>query len=192
MIIPYIVAIFSILIWLFPPVRQYKTEYFLFFLILAVADPVMLLLTKFLLFQVTRTNLIITYLLILSLLNRNRVKKNWIIALIFLLVLLTAAIDLTLEDVYRIKIILSSIILFIILKDSLLDFNKKHTIQLFYLVFILYEITIIIKFIFAATRTHTGTVYFYTTGFFEIFIGLFFCFFNKKNSPSFKLIKEPI
>lgn len=190
MIIPYIVVFLSILIWFFPPIRQYKTEYFLFFLILALADPVMQLLIKLLSFPVTRTNLIITYLLILSLIDRNKLKKNWIIVLLFFSVLLALALNLSLEEVYRVKIVLSSIILFIILKDSLLYFNKKQTINLFYLVLIFYEITIIIKFIFVASRTHAGIVYFYTTSFFEIFIGLFFCFFNKKNSPNFKLMKE--
>ena len=190
MIIPYILLFTSILIWLFPPFRQYKTEYFLFFLILALADPVIYLLLKTLSFQVTRTNLIITFFMILSLIDSNKLKKGWIFILLLLLVLLTAAIKLPLKEVYQIKIILSCIILFFILKDSLLYLNEHQTINLFYLIFILYEITIIIKFIYTASRTHTGTIYFYTTGFFEIFIGIFFCFYNMKNSPEYRLIKE--
>jgi len=190
MIIPYILLFTSILIWLFPPFRQYKTEYFLFFLILALADPVIYLLLKTLSFQVTRTNLIITFFMILSLIDSNKLKKRWIFISLLLLVLLTAAIKLPLKEIYQIKIILSCIILFFILKDSLLYLNKHQTINLFYLVFILYEITIIIKFIYTASRTHTGTIYFYTTGFFEIFIGIFFCFYNMKNSPEYRLIKE--
>jgi hypothetical protein len=189
MIIPYILLFTSILIWLFPPFRQYKTQYFLFFLILALADPVIFILLKTLSFHVIRTNLIITFFMILSLIDRNKLKKGWIFVLLLLLVLLAVAIKFPIKEIYPIKIILSCIILFFILRDSLLYLNKHHTINLFYLVFILYEITIIIKFIYTASRTHTGTIYFYTTGFFEIFIGIFFCFYNKKNSPEYRLIK---
>ena len=189
MIIPYILLFTSILIWLFPPFRQYTTKYFLFFLILALADPIMFLSLKLLSLDVTRINLIITFFMILSLIDRNKLRKGWIFFLLALLVLLAATIKLPIKEVYEIKIILSCIILFFILKDSLLYLNKHHTINLFYLVFILYEITIIIKFIYTASRTHTGTIYFYTTGFFEIFIGIFFCFYNMKNSPEYRLIK---
>ncbi|MEJ2615868.1 MAG: hypothetical protein P8Z35_12995 [Ignavibacteriaceae bacterium] len=189
MIIPYILLFTSILIWLFPPFRQYKTQYFIFFLILALADPVMFLLLKFLSVEVTRTNLIITFFMILSLIGSDKLRKGWIFILLSLLVLLIATTKLPLKEVYQIKIILSCIVLFFILKDSLLYLNKHQTINLFYLVLILYEITIIIKFIYTASRTHTGTIYFYTTGFFEIFIGIFFCFYNMKNSPEYRLIK---
>jgi hypothetical protein len=190
MIIPYILLFTSILIWLFPPFRQYKTQYFLFFLILALADPVMFLLLKLLSVEVTRTNLIITFFMILSLIDSNKLKKGWIFVFLFLLILLTAASRLPLKEVYQLKIILSCIILFFIVKDSLLYLNKHQTINLFYLVLILYEITIVIKFIYTASRTHTGSIYFYTTGFFEIFIGIFFCFYNMKNSPEYRLIRE--
>ena len=192
MTIPYILFFISILIWFFPPFRQYKTEYFLFFLILALADPVGALLNIFLAVKPIHENLVITFLLILSLINRRKLKKNWIIITLSFLILLTAIIILPFNTMYVIKILLSSIVLFIILKNSLLYFNKNQTINLFFLILILYEITIIIKFIYTASRTHTGLVYFYTTSFFEFFIGIFFSFYNKENSPNFKLIKEEI
>ncbi len=177
---------------MFPPFRQYKTKYFLFFLILALTDPVVYILLKSLSFQIIRSTLIITFFMILSLIDSNKLKKGWIFILLSLLVLLTAAVKLPVKEAYQVKIILSCIILFLILKDSLLYLNKHQTINLFYLVLILYEITIVIKFIYTASRTHTGTIYFYTTGFFEIFIGLFFSFYSKKNSPKYKLIKEKV
>ena len=190
MIIPYIVFISSILIWFFPPFRQYKTEYFLFFLFLALADPIVLLLNIFLAVEPIYEYLVISFLLILALINRRKLKKNWIIIILSFLILLTAIITLPLKTMSEITILLSSIVLFIILKNSLLYFNENHTINLFFLILILYEITIIIKFIYTTSRTHSGTVYFYTISFFEVFIGIFFSFYNKENSPKFKLIKE--
>ena len=191
MTIPYILFFISVLIWLFPPVRQYRTEYFLFFLILAIADPVGALLNIFLAVKPIHENLVITFLLIIALVDTERLKKRWIFVFLSFLILMTAMIFLPFKSMYGIKILLSSIVLFIILKNALLYFNQKQTINLFFLVLILYEITIIIKFIYTASRTHTGTVYFYTT-FFEFFIGIFFSFFNKNNSPDFKLIKEEV
>lgn len=192
MTIPYILFFISVLIWLFPPVRQYRTEYFLFFLILAIADPVGALLNIFLAVKPIHENLVITFLLIIALVDTERLKKRWIFVFLSFLILMTAMIFLPFKSMYGIKILLSSIVLFIILKNALLYFNQKQTINLFFLVLILYEITIIIKFIYTASRTHTGTVYFYTTSFFEFFIGIFFSFFNKNNSPDFKLIKEEV
>ncbi len=192
MTIPYLLFFISILIWFFPPFRQYKTEYFLFFLILAVADPVGALLNIFLAVKPIHENLVVTFLLIIALIDGKQLKKNWIIVILSFLILLAAMLNLPLIDSYGIKILLSSIILFIILKNSLLYFNKNQTVNLFFLIFILYEITIIIKYIYTASRTHTGIIYFYTTSFFELFIGIYFCFFNKENSPKFRLIKEHI
>jgi hypothetical protein len=192
MTIPLLFFFISILIWFFPPFKQYKSEYFIFFLILAFADPVNALLNIFLAIKTIQVNLVITFLLILSLLDRNRLKKNWIVFTILFIVLLTALANFPIKAVYGIKIFLSCIILFIILKDTILYLNKNRTINLFFLIFILYEITIIIKYIYTTSRTPTGVIYFYTTSFFEFFIGLYFCFFNKENSPKFKLIKEQV
>ncbi|MGB8318236.1 MAG: hypothetical protein WCE54_08930 [Ignavibacteriaceae bacterium] len=190
MSIPYLLFFISIIIWMLPPFRQFKTEYFLFFLILAIADPANALANIFLAIKPIYVTLSITFLLILSLIDRELLIRNWIIITLTFLVLLAAMIILPFKSMYAIKIILSSIVLFIILKNSLIYINKNQTINLFLLVLTLYEITIIIKFIFTASRTHTGSIYFYTTSFFEFFIGLFFSFFNKENSPTFRLIKE--
>lgn len=40
MTIPDLIAIISMIIWFIPPFKQRKTEYFYFFLILALADPI--------------------------------------------------------------------------------------------------------------------------------------------------------
>ena len=180
----------SILVWFCPPFRQRKTEYFLFFLILAVADPINVLINIITSIKTIQVSVIITYALVISLIERNWVKKNSLIIILTLFLLLAAAFTLPIEVIYAIKILLSIIVLFIILKKALLYFNKTQTINLFFLVFILYEITIIIKYIYGASGTKTGIIYFYIISFFEFFIGLFFVLYNKENSPKFKLIKE--
>ena len=192
MTIPYLLFFISVFIWVFPPFRQYKTEYFLFFLILAVADPVGALLNIFLAVKPIHENLVVTFLLVIALIGSKQLKKSWLIVTLSFLILLAVMMKLPLVGSYGIKIFLSSIILFIILKNSLLYFNSNQTFNLFFLILILYEITIIIKYIYTASGTHTGIIYFYTTSFFEFFIGIYFCFFNKENSPKFRLIKEQI
>lgn len=192
MTIPLIVWIISVLIWLFPPFKQRKTEYFWYFLILAITDPLTAILNLTLSIKTIQVNLLITFCLILALSDFSMIKKNWIIVVLIFLILVVAVSDLSIKAQNEIKILLSFIVLFIILKNSLLYFNKNHTINLFFLIFILYEITIITKFMFSISETKTGVVYFYTTSFFEYFIGIYFSFFNVENSPKFKLIKEDI
>ncbi len=170
----------SILIWFCPPFRQRKTEYFVFFLILAVADPINALINLISSIKTIQVSLIITFCLILSLIDRNWIKKNLIIIIIALLMLLTSAFTLPVKGIHAIKILLSIIVLSIILKNALLYFNKTQTINLFFLVFILYELTIIIKYIYGASGTKTGIIYFYITSIFEFFIGLFFVLYNKE------------
>lgn len=46
MTIPEILLSCSIAVWLFPPLKHRNTEYFLYFLILALSDPVKLILLK--------------------------------------------------------------------------------------------------------------------------------------------------
>ncbi len=190
MTIPYILFITSVLIWLFPPFRQRKTEYFLYFLILAIADPLSVLIYFTLSIKIVQVNFLITFFLILSLCDFKMLKRNWIIVILIFFILLAAVSDFQLKAIQGIKIFLSLIVLFIILKNTLLYFNKNQTISLFFLVFIMYQITIIIKYIFVFSGTKTGVVYFYTTTFFEYFIGIYFSLFNIRNSPKFKLIRE--
>ena len=177
---------------MFPPFKHRNTEYFWYFLILAIADPLTAVLNLTLSVKTIQVDLLITFCLILALSDFNMIKKNRIIVALIFLILVVAVSDLSIKAQNEINILLCLIVLFIILKNSLLYFNKNHAINLFFLIFILYEVSIITKFMFSISETKTGVVYFYTTSFFEYFIGIYFSFFTVANSPEFKLIKEEI
>jgi hypothetical protein len=189
MLIPYIIFYLSIFAWLFPPFKNRKTEYFLFFLILAVADPLVYLLIAATKIDPIQIYPFINYALIVSLIEFNKVRKNWILFIIPLIGLFLASFFLSFIFLYGIKILLSSIILFFFLKAALLYVNKHQSINLFFLLLILYEITIVVKYIFVATHTRTGIIYFFIMSFFETFLGIYFTFFNVNSSLKFNLIK---
>jgi len=48
----------------------------------------------------------------------------------------------------------------------------------------------ITRFIVVAGNLKTGIIFFYLTAAFGILIGIFFLFYNEKNSPKLRLVKE--
>jgi hypothetical protein len=55
------------------------------------------------------------------------------------------------------------------------------------LMLVLYEFSVIPKFFILYSESMAGLAYFYFSTIIEIFIGLFFVFFNEKNSPTIRL-----
>lgn len=190
MVIPYIIYYISVIVWLFPPLRQYRTKYFSFFLILALSDPFSSFFYHLLKIYPIRIYLIITFLLIVSVTYKNKSVRQIVLFAVILAGLVITDFYLKAAYIYDLNIFLSGILVFLFVKETILSFNKNLTINLFYLVLTLYEISVVLKFLFNIYLTNKGIVYFYTTTAFEILIGIFFIFYNVLNSPNFKLFDE--
>lgn len=187
-----IITYISAIVWLFPPIRQYKTKYFLFFLILALKNSFNEAALHMNFSNPLTIDLIAAYLILASLVWRKISLKSLIIFLTGLLLLIIAGNYLTLFGIVSLKVILSSILVFIFSKDTILSFHKTAKINLFYLMLTFYEITIVIKFIDYITFAKIGVIYFNITTAFELLIGVFFIIYNSANSPSFKLFRSGI
>ena len=92
------------------------------------------------------------------------------------------------NEIYRYEymdvLIITAIHLFILLKfleHLIINFAHKTNINFFLVVLVLYELTILTKNIEVLTGLTLGYTYFYITGIFEIFIGLFFILFKEGN-----------
>ncbi len=190
MVIPYIIYYISIIVWLFPPLRQYRTKYFPFFLILALSDPLIFIIYHFIKINPIRIYLITTFFLIISVTYNNKSAKQKILFTLILVFLAITDYYADVSYIYIFKIFLSGILVFLFVKETILFFNKNLTINLFYLILTLYEITIVLKFLFNVNQTHRGEVYFYITSAFELFIGIFFIIYNAQNSPKLKLFDD--
>jgi hypothetical protein len=82
------------------------------------------------------------------------------------------------------------IIFFIILKRTVLysfDFKK---LNIFHFVLLFFEITAILRFIIVLENSKADIIYFYLMVALGILIGIFFLFYNEKNSPEISLEKS--
>lgn len=190
MLIAKFISYFSIIIWFLPPLRQRNTKYFTFFLILALADPVTIILMYATKIYSIKISLIITYILIVSVLQHKNNLKHLSVLLSILVLLFVVDIYFTINEIFLVKVFLSSALVFIFLKETILYLNKDLKINLFLLILTFYEITIVTKFIIYITQLNLGVIYFYITTAFEIFIGIFFIIYNVNNSPNLRLFRE--
>ena len=181
------IILISTVIWLLPPIRQYKKEYFYFFLILALMDPLQIILKLFVVIYPFRLYAIFVMFLIFSVLKIKHSKKT------VLIMAAAAAVNVFLSfgmsfNVLLIYLMLEHLtILIIILKNAITLFFDKSVITLFHMVLILYMLTLVLKYLVVIIDLKTGGPYFYITSTFEILIGVFFIIYNEINSPRIKL-----
>ena len=168
-------------IWIFPPIRQYNTKYFYFFLVLLIGE-----ITTFIFYYSLKINTILIYsivgyILLLSLLSRGTIKKY--IVYIIILLLLISLIDFSLKNSSHILLISFQILVSLILiKNLIIEFRDKKEINLFSIILIFYVLTLISKFLNLFAGMTDAYTYFLITSPFEILLGLFFSIFKANNS----------
>lgn len=171
----------SLVVWLFPAIRHFKRRYFLFFLLLALSDPLNLLLVylgnnNFNFFPIT------SYLMILSVLEKSFVKKNKIPFSIGFLIITIIAIISTNRSIYFSIVLISTImILLIFLKNFILSYVESKKIDLFLIVLIFYISTNLFKFLNVMVGFSDATAFFIITSIAQIAFGLFFSIFREDN-----------
>jgi hypothetical protein len=175
-----------IFIWIIPPIMQYKERYFYFFLLLGLTEIFAVALNWIFNINPKFTYISFSYFLILSLLSKEEIKRYWYgLGLIFLLIILflfnvSGTKHSTLY--YSIFIIFHLLIFLRILLTFIIEIDNENSVKFFLLVFLLYELTIIFKFVNIIAGFVDAYPYFIITSIFEIFIGLFFSIFKEDDT----------
>ncbi len=180
------IIFFSILIWLATPLRQYKKNYFFFFLLYALTDPILILVHLFFHIHPYQAYSIFILLAVLSLLKFTWIKKYKVYISLAFLINIILSVYANLKYLSIDLILLNFIILIIFLSKAIFDVYKEDLINVFYFVICVYQISIIMKYVIFATNVKTGIIFFYLTSAFEILIGIYFIFYNERNSPKIK------
>lgn len=183
---PLIIVIISITVWFFPLFKQYKTDYFYFFLILALSDIV-----KIISFYLLRINpqvfsLTFAFLLTSSLLS-NRKQKYFFVILSILTFIIFLNFSMN-RSILILSLIVTHFIIALILVLSLIKYIQKvKAVNLFLILLITYEYIDIIKFVTGLLNNEQGGISFYLATFTQIFFGLLFSFitFTSKDFPLF-------
>lgn len=176
--------------WFLPLPRQYGHKHFYFFLIVALTDPLTLLVYEFFHFSVERSLIISTLLLILSL------KKSYTRRFIFLSILTIFSGSIILNfvriDEYTLKVlllILLILLLYYALRLLIVNWAKSRSINMFYLILFAYVFSLVLKLYIELTLVLDYFLYFQITSFFEILFAIFFIIYNEENAKRIFLEK---
>lgn len=174
----------SVIVWLLPPFKQFKGEYFLFFLILAFMDPInlfFLFIVKSAVFQ-SQIIILLNYCLLLSIIEKNLLRKYWIWFFIITLILFFPTIfHFTGNEIIFVYIVLQLGIALIILKNLITNYVLVGKLSLFLLVFLLYQFTTITKLSNLLFGFADAFAFFIFTTIVQIIFGLFFSVFTEND-----------
>ncbi len=176
------IQLISTFIWVFVPIRQFRTRFFLFFLVLGLMDIV-----YFLLILSVRINslsyysigiIILLYSALINVKQNNRIIVTAIsmsIGIVIILMLPSQAL------IFQMAIHLIIFIFFI--KILVVYFSENRKLLLFHIMLVIYEFSLLLKFFVYYQEVGVGPVYYSVTTTIEVIIGISFLFINELNSP---------
>ena len=174
----------SIIVWLLPPFKQFKRKYFLFFLILAFMDPINLLFLYIIksTFLQSQILILLIYGSLLSLIEKNLLKKYWIWLLFITLALFSPTIfHFDRKEIVLVFILLQLGIALIILKNLITNYVSAGKLSLFLLVFLFYQFTTLTKLSNLLFGFADAFAFFILTTIVQIIFGLFFSVFTEND-----------
>ena len=183
-----IIVYTSVVIWLLPPIRQFKGRFFIFFLILGLMDPVSILFSKFFgkpipfYFYVSAGYAVLIALVWKG--SSKKIKYLLISSLIFLQVFLII-VSLNTNTLLIINLVNELLIFLVVLKLYITEYANSRRPNLFIIVLLFYELTNIFKFLNLLIGFADATAFFIITSIAQIAFGLFFAIFREDNPKLF-------
>jgi hypothetical protein len=173
-------------LWLLPPFRQYKGGFFLYFLVLAVTDPLSMILSS--IFHILPSDIYAPSSIILLFVSLYYLKSLEI--RIIMLNLLICLIDVVFYLKFHNTMILIGLMAFLhleIFSFFLTYFIRKlinrNILYTYLLILVFYEFSVFIKSFSFVFDLKTGLAIIHLLNILEVFIGLYFIIFNLKTSP---------
>jgi hypothetical protein len=153
-------------------------------LILAFADPLAIFLAPFLDIDnsvIHSTTSILQFYSVIPIIFIKKYLKAGIGIIVLFLILLF-----TVKNLIFIILFIHSVILYIFLNRVTLSIYKTSELNIFILILIFYEISLIVNFIVFISNTNLGIIFFYLTVSFQILVAIFFTIF-RDDSPHLKI-----
>lgn len=174
-----IIVFISIVFWLLPPLKQYKNRFFLFFVVLALTDPLGIVLGKIFLFipyLLYNFSGIVAYFVLFDLKKFN--KRN-VLTFVILIALAGLSSNSPSKYTFYFIIFINFLILVKFLKIALIFVVENSLVNIFHMVLILYQTTSILKMLSVVENFSSGIYYFAITNIFQILIAIFFTIFRE-------------
>ncbi len=182
----FVIASLSMLFWIFPAVKQYKTELFWYFFIFAFTDPVKVIINL----QIKHVSNNLTYvlssfLLMLSVLWSFKNKKSIRILIAVVLSLALFSFFSNRIFTYNLMISIHVIITYFFIKRTFMFIANSGKVNIFHLILLLEEISIILKMSAMLISLKPGLNYYVATTAFQILIAIFFTLYREDNKKLF-------
>lgn len=173
----------TIVVWLFPPIRQFKTNLFVFFLILAILDPINLAFGY--IFKVPIPGLfwvLSVYFLLLAIVGREVMMQNKVVLIVLLCIcFVPTVLGLELMINFSIMVFLYLIIFVFRLKELILTYVHNKVVNIFHIILLFYLLTLILKVLGIILGFANATAYFFITSIFQSIFGFYFSIFREDN-----------
>jgi len=181
--------IISTVVWILPPFKQYKSDFFYFFLILAFTDPLTIIGVYLLGISPHYVQTALGILLISSLVYRPKHRYFFVIlSILTFVVFLSFSLQ---RNITHLTLIATH---FIIVSFLILYFMKyvqeKKAINLFLVFLVTYEFINVIKLIASSLSYEHGVISFYLATTTQIFFGIIFMFITIKTKDFPLIIKK--
>ena len=180
----YLVVLYiSALVWIFPAIRQFKSDFFYYFLFIALCDPFGLLNVYFLhIIDPNKSLTIVSLLMFYASQYGERINlSKWILNIILALIYIYVLLYFEKQDIPN--AILHLFILYKFMKAALLNLHSEGELNFFYFVLVFYEISLIFSKIVHFSGTDAAIIVFISTISFQILIAIFFIIF-REDSPA--------
>jgi hypothetical protein len=178
----------SIVLWILPLFKQYKTEYFLFFLILALADPVKLPLSFLFHLVANRFSWVVALFLLSSLINNLKMRKIllWVSLAAFVI---SIAFKFDSNIMMKIAFAIHIIILAKIIEIFFNRIFKLQSLNLFLSLLLFFELIYVFKYLAAILSFQSGGISWIIGGVSQMLFAILFAFINI-NTKDFSLVRK--
>ena len=180
----------AIVAWLIPPIRQFKQSLYKYFLVLALTDPIGIILGKLLQFPPYLFYNFSSIVLLFSVFEYKNINKKIIISSIILLIISYLASKSPNKYTFYFIIFINFLILLIFLKRTLLFVIDNSLINIFHMILLLYQTTSILKMLSVVENFSSGVYYYAITNIFQILIAIFFSIFTENDKRLYFNIKS--
>lgn len=175
--------------WFLPPLKQFKGGYFVYFLVLALSS--ILASGGYYLFKILPSAFHVISASVMIIYFQTRINKIKTV-LMFLLIpvyfsLILNSFNFDLNSIIGLHLIIICQIIYLLLKYL----YKTDSLNLYFIMLIVYETSIILKLVAVRSTVMSSNFYFYISIIFEIAICFYFILFNRANSYKYKIRTRP-
>jgi hypothetical protein len=180
-VIQRVVYIFTQFLWMAPPFKQARGQFFYYFFLLAISEPIGSALYFFWKTPPFYTYTTASFLLILSVFNY---KDKWGKEIILINTLLFVLVIIFFQKyAFHTAALFHLFLLGYFMTLFLKKYFMRGVIYIYLLMLVMFEFATVLMFSLRFVRTNVNIAFSYFLSLFEIFICLFFIFYNFKDSP---------